>query len=434
MFIRTNRIKITFATLLLISLALIVIHTFQGARVTSIETSGNLASQIISINLNNNLDQKVELQVESNPKINSEYSISGNTITLKIIEPLKTGTTYTFTVSNITDVRGKKSKATYELQTSAQQYAYLQRNPNGVDKIILKSIGDDTEETLVELSNISDFAIGSDQTILVITEEKSPRLYTTLYKIKNGKMSTLQIPDGVATNITSNATSDNFILQTRNIDTQSNKLYRFTEKDDEFKELTNNDGSSIHATDVLIASDSRTLLYQTATTTDAILDNFDDHKPPLNYGTTAKIHDFASDDSYMLVETKPGIFSEIDQKGGVKEIKTMPAVSDLLITQNEKLVQIQNLYNLSGDSRIELSISSNNLSQVLYKQPIDEGTISRLTRNITSEFISVEQASEPIIYDNYQINPRPENVKLIIFDSNQNVQIENINGTLLQWL
>ena len=434
MFINTKRIKNSALVLTAICLVLTILHTAQGARITDIKQEGSLAKTSLTFSFNNNLDENATLLIITEPSIANSYSIQGNVITVTMNESLKTSTNYKIKVENITDVRGKKSTATHNIETEAQSYAMLHRNKNEKDKIIIKTIGNENSETMFEEYGISDYAVGANKSLLVITEEKSSRLSTNLYKVVDSLSELIQPPIGIATSVTAVSSSEYYIVNTRDTDTQSNHMYSYNLANNTFIELTNPDGSSIHSSYDQYASDNKTILYQSADTGNVNIDNFFDEKPPLVFGTAYNINRLAPDDSFILVESKPGFYDQINTNGVVEPVEAPPAVSSVTMTKDKSLLFIKNIYSSLGDSRLELTYKNGDEEQVLYTQSIDQGSLSHIKLSNNDEYASVEYSQQPVIYDNYLLNPRPTNAKVQIFDIEKGTEVESTDGILLRWL
>jgi len=367
------------------------------------------------------------------PHIESTYAVSSTKITITFDEPLKYNQEYD--VSFVaTDSKNRSSTVKSRFKTSSVDGYYLTRsNSSEKDTIYRFSLNDDTADSIIyeaeeiilyELAKNS-FAsleqLGTDQKLYVITENKKQQV---------------SLPTNQQVNaIKGSTTKNSYIMRFIDAKLFTSSLWEYDADDNELSEIFDEDGVPIRAGDIDYAPDGESIVFQDQNRVLQLRNDSTD-QPPLVFGEFNTLRRFLPNEKALFgyrnnkpigIRASDGSFIE-----PIKEIET--SYQTIIMQDLESYVYLRQKFNDSEDSLEQSLISySAGKESIVTTELLDKTLFMSLDVSPNDQYVSLEEAAMPAVYDDKRPNSKPKNVSLSIYDRESGAKIKTINGFDIQW-
>lgn len=436
MFIKSKVLFMTIIILISISIGLGIIHTINGPVMVKSTVYGDSARTVVNARFNNNIDNSSKIETVITPSIDNSYEISGDYITITFNEPTRSNTSYQIIINGIKDTRGKQSTAKLHFTTPSQSFAYIQRESDTSDKIYYKKNVNDKENLLYESELINQFALNSKMQLLVLSQSSNNNNFTYLnFKDKNN-ISTLSPPKGSPVEIVGSAKKEYFLIKSRDYNDYRSYVYMYKPSDNSFKEITYDNGDPIIASNMSFASDGETIIFQDSKDGIVYLYDTKNSRPSLNLGVAMKILRYLENGDGVFIESQPNEYRLLKSDGTDQaydqKVKGTMVFLNALNKQNS-FIGIRSVYS-STESASQVLFTENAAgNKDLVEYDLSKVLINDMRVSKNDEFIAIEKANLPVIYDSRVNKSSPKNSELYIYNTEGQV-IYNTTGTGLIWL
>jgi hypothetical protein len=428
--------RLTLFSWMMIAIILILstLHTIQGARVTKIYERGTLASKSIIIEFNARLDPNQNIAIQVFPTTQIDSDIDGSRLIITFQQPLAYNQTYRLELVNVRDTRGKQTSKTYQFMTPRSEILYLQRNESGTDNLIKRTVGDPSSEKIIfSHSRIGDFAAThNNEGYLVVIDEPTAALQTTLYRVDETESRVLSPPKGIVMQLKSSTTDAVFLMRTIDMETLQNHFFTYDWHADNFTEITHRDGSSIHPSSFFFTNDGKTILYTDAADGALYMLDPSGTREPLSFGTVTSVRRILPDDSGLYLETKPAHYLLLKNDASQIDYLDDVTIAESTILMDGSTISLKNAYSLTKPSQLLIKSFEGN-DTTLTLNDSNDALLRNITVSPNDQFISYNRSPVPNTYDAYRIKPEARLSELVIVDM-AGEEIDVVNGTHIQWL
>ncbi len=461
----SNRKFILTATILIAATSalitgLIFISSFTGPRIRFTELSDSspaLPGQQLLLHANRPLNpDKNRISVTIEPAVDYKVAVQGNSVAVSFARPLNNDTTYTVSLRDLTDSRGKVQASTYthSFQTKAARYAYLERNPaieqgqKPADRIITSDLGTDEQQILFEAPRIKAFRVTKDYLVVATTSDK--KIDTVQYvPIKNTKQAPqrTELPENIVVNHIETTRSANIIGLS--LSTNHNEPYGAVRDDFDNTLVLHNidtgtlekvmglDGQPTTCVDIAFSNYDTSYLYQTAAG-GLFLRSASSKDNSVALGQFVSFSNFNRDLSKLLVtrSTGPAILEASTREvtpvppvvAAAMRVRFMNTSDDFLLTRNRL-----NDEDLSLNVSL-LRIAEDGTETALATRPMKESMLLNPGSSPNDQYVTYEQAPATSVYDGYGNFPHPEQSEILIKTLHNQQTVSSFRGSQLIWL
>jgi hypothetical protein len=407
-----------------------VSHAVNGPRLVQTDFNGETVQTAVTLRFNNLLDTGNTPQVDVQPTKKFTASVQGETIRIIFTEPLDYGTQYKLTLQNIKDTRGKSQDTKTAITTKDAKFYYLQRDPEGLDTIYTKSLRGDPV-AFAQRERIVDFTVAVKKSLALILESSSTK--KEKYLEINGE--TILLPETEPIQITGRDDSPLIIIKAMNSTNYETSLYTYNIATKTLTEVMDINDKPIGAYFVELAQDGQTLVYVRIDDNSLYIDKPDDGADPLSLGVVNQALRYMPDNSGIFVQKSPDQYGFIDAQNGytaTSAVTNADAISSIRsMGQSPFYLLSSSVYD--GISYYEhLELLRGDTKSTIYKINTAENLIASVSLSLNDQFTVIEQADQPVIYDNLRMNSKPKNIYTKILDLNGK-EITRFDGFGLQW-
>lgn len=430
MFIKSRTIFLFCLFISAASALLAVSHAVNGPRLVKTDYNGGTVQPVITLRFNNLLDANNTPEIEVQPAKQFTTSLQGETIRLNFTEPLDYGAQYEITLRNVKDTRGKSQDTQTTITTKDAKFYYLQRDPEGLDTIYARSLRGDPV-VFAQRERIVDFTVAVKKSLAVILEGSSTK--KEKYLEIDGK--TILLPETEPIQISGRDDSPLVIIKAMNSTNYETSLYTYDITTKTLTEILDIDNEPIGAYFIELAQDGQTLIYVRIDDNSLYVDKPNDDAAPLSLGVVNQALRYMPDNSGIFVQKLPDQYGFVDTQNGysASEIATSTEIISLIRSMGE------NPFYLSSSSVYEkfeyyenLNILHNDEEKSIYQINTAKQLIVATSLSLNDQFVVIEQADQPVIYDNLRMNSKPQSIYTVIINL-EGKEEARFDGFSLQW-
>jgi hypothetical protein len=366
------------------------------------------------------------------PAIDHELSTSKNRVTVSFNEPLHYAQDYTISYT-ATDLKNRSIDTSSTFKTSSKTGFYLTRNAGSADSIQSFSIENDQEPmTVYESDQIIMYALSPSSFAVLEKDGNTKRLF---YINGKSKEEIILPANKQVDELRGSSTKESYVM--RLVDTESfqSSLWEYIALGAVLSEITDDYGNSIQASDIEYAPDGESIIYQDQNRV-LILNNFSTDQSELNFGEFNTLRRFLPNEKAIFGyrSNKPVGIRAFDGSFIEPPEQVNTSYQAILMQDLEAYIYLAQRFNSDSNELEQFVISLKDKKEtVLYKAAMSNSLLTSLAVSPNDQYVLVEEAARPTIYDDRQPNAKPSNVKTTIYSRDDGRRVMTITGFDIQW-
>ena len=426
-----NRRYVAIVALVISVCALGVLATLSGPRIRATELNENLLNQTYTMTFNTEIELTIE-DFTITPAIASDTQVLKDRVIVIFKEPLSYSQKYTITLK-ATDLSGTSDALSSSFVSSDQRGFYLTRD-SAKDDTINTFLATDTtgSERVYSSAEIVLYSVSRHSLAVLENIDGSP----ILYLVRGSNRDEIILPNNKKVDeLQGSATKDSYLMRLIDEDSFRSSLWEYNVENDSLYELLDNTGDSLQVSDISYAPDGNSIIYQDENRV-LQLRNFSTDQIAITFGEFDTLRRFLPNEKAVFgyrnnkpvgVKASDGSFIEPLEQAEL-------SYQALLLQDLESYVYFAQRFNNNTSKLEQLVISlADQKESILYSTPIENSLLLNMGISPNDQFLYVEEAPRPTIYDDRQPNAKPQGIATTVYDRKTGQEIRSIVGFDIQW-
>jgi hypothetical protein len=427
----SSRPSLALVVLFVFTLLLTFVVIFSEPRIRSTILDESLLRQTYTMQLNTAVQPEID-SFSISPDIKTDISVSKNSVTVLFTEPLRYNQEYTISYSVLT-TEDSLVAMTSSFSTTTPDGYYLTRKIDEKDSIRKFSTENSSEPEIVyESDEIITYALSKTTFGVLENVDDSQQLFI----IDNGTKNEVIFPaNKKAEELHGSSTKDSYIMLLVDQTSYTSSLWEYSVTSNALVELVDEQGDAIKASDITYAPDGESIAYQDENRV-LIMRNFNTTQSALTFGKFDNIRRFLPNEKALFgyrnnkpiaVKASDGSFIEPPEQVEL-------SYQALLMQDLESYAYFTQTFDSDKGELEQRVISLNDQGEkVLYTASIEDSLLMSLDSSPNDQYLLIEAAPRPTIYDDRAPNAKPENAATTIYSRVTGTEVKKIDGFDIQW-